>query len=79
MHAITKIDTFNNANLFNGQARLQVGQQKFSLVFTKSYMNWKLRHSGRKRGQRKMSAWLFMFLPETSSVTVDQNFFSAGW
>jgi len=25
-----------------------------------------------------MSAWLFMFLPETSSVTVDQNFFSAG-
>jgi len=47
MYAITKIDTFNNANLFNGQASLQVDQQKFFLVFTESYMDWKLRHSRR--------------------------------
>jgi len=39
MHAITKIDTFNNANFFNTQARLQVDQQKFFLVFTESYMD----------------------------------------
>jgi len=38
MHAITKIDTFNNANFFNTQASLQVVQQKFSLVFTESYV-----------------------------------------